>query len=145
VLSAGTEKQTARQSVGASELARGMLLLPDMNTATSRDIKTLITFICVYCRQNHSAEAKVPAQLKETDLEALAGEPVVLCEACRKLLVHAVVKRIHCPMNPKPQCKHCPVHCYHPTYRAKIRDVMRFSGRWLVMRGRLHYLLHLLF
>jgi hypothetical protein len=48
-------------------------------------------------------------------------------------------------MNPKPMCKHCPNHCYHPTYRAKIREVMQFSGRKLLLGGRVDYLLHLLF
>ena len=50
-----------------------------------------------------------------------------------------------CPMSPKPSCKHCPSHCYHPTCRARIREVMKFSGRRLVMTGRLDLLFHVLF
>jgi len=41
-------------------------------------------------------------------------------------------------------CKHCPEHCYAPRYRAQIREVMRYSGPRLVLRGRLDYLWHLL-
>jgi hypothetical protein len=48
-------------------------------------------------------------------------------------------------MHPKPACKHCPAHCYHPTYRARIREVMKFSGRKMLLGGRLDYLFHLLF
>lgn len=40
------------------------------------------------------------------------------------------------------QCKHCPDHCYYPTYREQIRKVMAFSGRQMVVRGRLDYLDH---
>ena len=55
------------------------------------------------------------------------------------------MKRSRCPLDPKPACKHCPVHCYHPTYRQNIREVMRYSGRRLVLSGRLDMLYHLLF
>jgi hypothetical protein len=48
-------------------------------------------------------------------------------------------------MDPKPACKHCPSHCYHPDYRKRIREVMRYSGRNMVLGGRLDYLYHLLF
>jgi hypothetical protein len=48
-------------------------------------------------------------------------------------------------MDPKPMCKHCPSHCYRPSYRARIREVMKFSGRKMVLSGRLDFLLHLLF
>jgi hypothetical protein len=48
-------------------------------------------------------------------------------------------------MDPKPACKHCPQHCYAPRYRDEIREVMRYSGRKLVMSGRVDYLVHLLF
>ena len=83
--------------------------------------------------------------MKTHDVDAIARKPVVLCEECTKLLVHAFTKRTHCPMHPKPACKHCPSHCYHPTYRAKIRQVMKFSGKKMLLGGRLDYLFHLLF
>ena len=83
--------------------------------------------------------------LRTHDVTAIAGKNVVLCPECTKLLTHAFVKRTHCPMDPKPMCKHCPNHCYHPTYRQQIREVMKFSGRNMVFGGRLDYLFHLLF
>ncbi|HOW17472.1 MAG TPA: nitrous oxide-stimulated promoter family protein [Phycisphaerae bacterium] len=113
--------------------------------ALHRDLKTLAIFIDVYCEHRHVHAEKKRVALKTHDVEAIAGKPIVLCEACRKLLAHAFVKRSNCPMNPKPACKKCPNHCYHPSYRQRIREVMRFSGRRLVLSGRLDYLYHLLF
>jgi len=110
-----------------------------------KDLKVLATFIGVYCKHRHGDAPKTPVQMKTHDVQAIAGKPVVLCAPCSKLLAHAFVKRSHCPHSPKPACKDCPSHCYHPDYRAQIRQVMKYSGRRLVMSGRLDYLLHLLF
>lgn len=112
----------------------------------NRDLKTLALFIRIYCENKHPDQPKSPARLHTHDLQAITGRASIeLCPACSKLLMHAFVKRSHCPMNPKPACKHCPSHCYHPTYRAQIREVMKYSGRRLLLSGRLDYLFHLLF
>ena len=110
-----------------------------------RDLKTLALFIDVYCRYKHADSERKPADLRTHDVAAIAGKTIVLCPECTKLLTHAFVKRTHCPMDPKPMCKHCPNHCYHPSYRAQIREVMKFSGRKMLLGGRLDYLFHLLF
>lgn len=110
-----------------------------------KDLKTLALFIRIYCEQRHPNADKQPVELKTHGVQAIAGRPVILCAECRKLLIHAFTKRSNCPMDPKPACKHCPNHCYHPTYRAQIREVMKYSGRKLLLSGRLDYLYHLLF
>ena len=110
-----------------------------------RDLKTLALFIDVYCRYKHANAERKMVCLRSHDVATIAGRTVVLCPECTKLLAHAFVKRTHCPMDPKPMCKHCPNHCYHPTYRQQIREVMKFSGRTMVFGGRLDYLFHLLF
>lgn len=110
-----------------------------------RDLKLLITFVAIRCRHEHQEEPKRALTLKTHDVAALAGRPVHLCAECGKLLAHALIKRTHCPYDPKPMCKKCPTHCYAPQHRAAMRAVMRFSGRKLVLSGRLDYLLHLLF
>ena len=110
-----------------------------------KDLRTLALFVLVYCRHRHAEAPKTAMALKSHDVEAIAGRPLPLCEECRKLLAHAVVKRSHCPMSPKPSCKHCPVHCYHPSYRQQIRQVMKYSGMKMLLSGRLDYLFHLLF
>ena len=100
-----------------------------MERKLRRDLKTLAQFVRVYCHKKHPDADKAAARLKTHDVEAIAGRPVELCAGCRKLLTHAFVKRSNCPMEPKPACKHCPEHCYHPTYRRQIREVMKYSGR----------------
>jgi predicted amidophosphoribosyltransferase len=118
---------------------------PPLGIDLQKDLKQLALFIQIYCRHQHAAADKRAVSLHTHDVRNIAGRDVVLCAACTKLLAHACVKRTHCPYDPKPMCKHCPTHCYHPTYRAQIRDVMKFSGRYLVCHGRLDYLWHLLF
>ena len=117
----------------------------EMPRELEKDLRTLALFIDLYCRYRHAGAEKGPPDLKTHDAEAIAGRARLLCEDCRQVLAHAFVKRSHCPMDPKPACKHCPAHCYHPTYRARIREVMKFSGRKMLLGGRLDYLFHLLF
>lgn len=110
-----------------------------------RDLKTLALFVGMYCQHHHTSAPRQPVDLKTHDVESIHGKTLELCEECTRLLAHAFVKRTVCPMNPKPECKHCPNHCYAPKYRAQIRQVMKSSGMRLMFTGRVHYLLHLLF
>ena len=109
-----------------------------------KDLHTLARFIEVYCKYWHKEEPRGDVSLKELDIISLMGRPLTLCEGCTKLLAHAVYKRSHCPLSPKPACKKCSQHCYHPLYRKQIREVMKFSGRKLLLSGRLDYLWHLI-
>jgi hypothetical protein len=130
-------------------LAEERPIVDRSNTASpeslARDLKTLARFIEVHCTHKHPDAEKESVALPGFDMDRLAKPGLALCPDCRKLLAHAFVKRAHCPMHPKPACKHCPNHCYHPRYRAEIREVMKFSGRHLVLHGRVDYLAHLLF
>ena len=54
---------------------------------------------------------------------------------CQKLPRYCQVTYV--PLCPKPMCKKCVTHCYAPGYREKVRQVMRFSGMYLVKHGRL--------
>lgn len=112
--------------------------------ALRKDLRLLATFVRIYCRHQHDAP-KAPLRIDHPSMEALGGREVLLCGDCAKLLAHAFVKRTKCPYDPKPMCKKCPTHCYAPRYRAQIREVMKFSGRRLVLSGRLDYLVHLFF
>jgi len=110
-----------------------------------RDLRILARFIDIYCRHSHRTAARTPVELRNFDIRALHGGPLELCRECSRLLAHAFMKRVSCPYDPKPACKKCPTHCYAPGYRERVREVMRYSGRRLVLSGRLDYLLHLLF
>ncbi|HBA87312.1 MAG TPA: nitrous oxide-stimulated promoter family protein [Geobacter sp.] len=92
-----------------------------------KDIKVLATFIAVYCRGKH---------------QSAKGE---LCPDCAELLRYATMKREKCPLDPKPSCKHCRVHCYGKAQRATIREVMAYSGKHLLLRGRLDLVWHYFF
>lgn len=111
----------------------------------ARDLVTLARFIRTYCDGKHTDRTRQPVVLKFCDVEALLGKPLVLCEECSKLVAHAFVKRMHCPLDPKPACKYCPQHCYHPVYRQGIREVMRYTGWRMISRGRLDLLWHFIF
>ncbi|MCF0192990.1 MAG: nitrous oxide-stimulated promoter family protein [Prevotella sp.] len=53
----------------------------------------------------------------------------MLCDECSALLEYAHARLSHCKFGDnKPTCKKCPVHCYKPEMREKIRNVMRWSG-----------------
>lgn len=108
-----------------------------------RDLRVLARFTAVYCHDRHQHVERSPVVLKTHDVPTIYGKELRLCEECRKLLAHSFVKRALCPLDPKPACKQCPAHCYAPKYRARIRDVMKYSGRKLVLRGRLDYLFRL--
>ena len=127
-----------------------VVLAPSVVTEVSdrllkRDLRMLVRFVSIYCRKRHGTAPKAPARIKSFDVSGLADQEIDLCPSCVELLTHALVKRAHCTMNPKPSCKHCPSHCYHPKYRKQIQEVMKFSGRHIVLTGRLDYLFHLLF
>lgn len=120
------------------------LAAPPTSPKLEHDLKTLVLFIETFCRNKHAGLERISVRMRTHDVAAVAGHPVELCPECAKLLMHAFVKRSHCPMNPKPQCKHCPNHCYDPKYRYQIRQVMKYSGIRLFLKGRVHYLAHLL-
>ncbi len=110
-----------------------------------QDLRVLARMIRVYCQDKHDGVERSRVRFKGHHIEPIVGSDVVLCPACGKLLMHALMKRSMCPLDPKPSCKNCTEHCYHPAYRERIRDVMKYSGRKLVLSGRIDYLLHLLF
>jgi len=63
-----------------------------------------------------------------------------LCPECAALIAYARRRLEHCPYDPKPKCKKCPTHCYKPEMRARVREIMKFSGMHFVKRGRVDWL-----
>ncbi len=110
----------------------------------AKDLKVLGKFVECYCNHHHHASPRKPFVMQALDLSATKLGHRLVCADCRRLLSHAVTKRARCPLDPKPSCRVCPVHCYSPENREKIRAVMKFSGRHLILRGHLHLLLHFL-
>jgi hypothetical protein len=109
-----------------------------------KDLKVLALFTEVYCRA-HRAEAEAAPVGSVAELSGLGLDRHRLCAGCRDFLTYAIARRIKCPLDPKPTCKHCHIHCYRPGHREQVREIMRFSGRHLILRGRLDLLWHYFF
>ncbi len=109
-----------------------------------KDLHLLALFIDCWCNAQHDAALRQPIA-SDVALAPLAPHDYRLCPECRDLLAYAIARRRACPLNPKPVCKDCPIHCYKAEQRAKIRNIMRFSGRHLILRGRLDLLWHYFF
>ncbi len=124
-------------------LRPGTKAKPNNPKLLRKDLRTLALFIRIYCQAQHEGRSLV--DIRGFDLKEITGKSLELCPECTKLLHHAFVKRQHCPYDPKPACKDCPSHCYAKSYRQQIREVMRFSGRKLLLSGRLDYIFHLIF
>jgi len=115
-----------------------------LNPKKEKDLKILKSFVSIYCREKHKAQAKSDFSVKDERLRRVMGnngdEP--LCSDCQKLLSHGMAKLLLCTQDPKPMCKSCRIQCYAPGYRERIREVMKFSGLYLVKHGRLDLIMH---
>jgi hypothetical protein len=118
-------------------------MITTMETMTKRqkkDISLLARFVRLYCAGHHPATGR-----RDVPLPAAQGT-VPLCSECALLMEYAVSKRLSCPLEgEKPSCRRCRIHCYGDRERKKIRTVMAWSGKRMIMSGRLGYLWHYLF
>lgn len=57
-----------------------------------------------------------------------------LCDKCQTLNDYAKLRSDLCPfMESKTFCASCKVHCYQNEMREQIKEVMRFSGKWMII------------
>lgn len=110
-----------------------------------KDLKVLALFTEVYCREHHREIPRAPFLPAAFGLPEMVPRRPRLCSECQEFLAYALGRRLRCPLDPKPACKHCTVHCYRPGHREKVREIMRFSGQHLIKRGRIDLLWHYLF
>ena len=67
-----------------------------------------------------------------------------LCPSCSELLEYAVVRLSRCRFgNGKSTCQKCPVHCYKPVMRDKMREVMRWAGPRMMLYHPVDAIRHL--
>ena len=109
-----------------------------------KDLKVLLQFTAVYCREKHDDDRSV-ITTDESQLQRLPLQKHPVCDECQDFLLYAFDRRLCCPLEERPVCKHCHVHCYEPRRRDKVREIMRFSGQYLIKRGRLDLLWHYFF
>ena len=58
-----------------------------------------------------------------------------LCADCRWLLDYATGRLQRCPFGEtKPTCAKCPIHCYQPQMRERVKAVMRYAGPRMIWR-----------
>jgi len=107
------------------------------------DIGTLMKFVEIFCRENHNGE-KATFSFKLYDLKEIAKRDLSLCPDCSKLLTYGLTMRLKCPHDPKPMCKKCETQCYKGDYKEKIKEIMKFSGMYMVKHGRVDLLYHYL-
>ena len=63
----------------------------------------------------------------------------------QELLDYARLRLGKCPYQEgKPTCANCPIHCYRPEMREKIRATMRYAGPRMLLRHPILAILHLL-
>ena len=91
-----------------------------------REARTVEAMIHRYCRDHHHPTT-------------------VPCEECGELLAYARKRLDHCHFQEgKTTCAKCPVHCYAPRQRDRIRTVMRYAGPRMLLSHPILALLHLL-
>jgi hypothetical protein len=81
-----------------------------------REERTIAVMVAMYCHDRHGVH----------------GE---LCAECDELLFYARRRLTACRFGDgKPTCAKCPVHCYKPAMRERVREVMRYSGPRMITR-----------
>jgi hypothetical protein len=75
-----------------------------------REKKTIEAMVRIYCRKHHKSQS-------------------TLCPECTELLDYAKLRLSKCPFQEnKTTCGKCPIHCYQPQMREKVKQVMRYAG-----------------
>lgn len=92
----------------------------------AREEKTVEAMIRIYCRDQHHVR-EVP------------------CSECHALLEYAGKRLSSCPFQAgKTPCARCPIHCYKPAMRERIRAVMRYAGPRMIFRHPILAIYHLM-
>lgn len=79
-----------------------------------KEIEVVTKMIQIYCKKKHKCNT--------------------VCDECQDLINYATLRTTRCPfMSNKTFCSNCRVHCYKNEYRVKIKEVMRFSGPWMLL------------
>lgn len=90
----------------------------------AREKRTVAVMVSMYCQTHHDTS---PA----------------LCGPCARLVEYAFCRLDQCPFGvKKTPCGQCPVHCYGPTMRTRIKDVMKYAGPRMIFRHPILALVH---
>ncbi len=96
-------------------------------TRLMREEETIRVMIGIYCHGNHGTKSQ-------------------LCPDCVELMSYAKARLAKCPFKKaKTTCAKCPVHCYKPTMRDRVKDVMRYAGPRMTTRHPILALFHFIY
>ncbi len=91
----------------------------------TREAKTMEVMVSIYCHDLH-------------------GTQNGFCDECTELVEYAHGRLDKCPYQEgKTTCASCPIHCYKPALRDRMRIVMRHSGPRMLWRHPIMTVLHL--
>lgn len=91
-----------------------------------REKRTIVKMIAMYCKAKHEPN----------------GE---LCQSCSALRQYALERVTRCKFGEaKPVCAKCPIHCYKPSMRQEIRNVMRYAGPRMLFSHPIAAIRHLI-
>ncbi|MDD4631140.1 MAG: nitrous oxide-stimulated promoter family protein [Proteiniphilum sp.] len=77
----------------------------------------------------NAEEKKVVTRMVSIYCRSVHGSSTQLCDKCSALLAYAHQRLERCPFGEeKPTCASCPIHCYKPEMRMKIKEIMRTAG-----------------
>ncbi len=67
------------------------------------------------------------------------------CRKCRELMEYAHKRLDSCRFGEnKGFCANCPIHCYKPDMRAKIKEVMKYSGPRMLFKNPAAVIKHII-
>ena len=90
----------------------------------ARELKTIEVMLAIACRDRH-------------------GMADGLCEECTALFAYAIRRLASCPYGAeKPTCANCQIHCYGPSQREQVREMMRYAGPRMMLRHPYLALMH---
>ncbi|MDO6620084.1 MULTISPECIES: nitrous oxide-stimulated promoter family protein [unclassified Shewanella] len=96
------------------------------------EFNTMNAMAKIYCRAHHQIALQT---------ENSQG----LCPDCIELLEYAETRLDRCPYGQqKPTCNKCPVHCYKPHMKQKVREIMIYSGPRMLLPHPIMAITHLL-
>lgn len=104
---------------------------PELARKREREAQMVSQMIALWCRGHHDGGRAAGAAGNDEGATRvkLGLRTITLCPECAELQKYAVARIERCPhMGTKTFCSACPSHCYRPTMREKIREVMRWSG-----------------
>ena len=68
-----------------------------------------------------------------------------LCTDCSELLEYAWAKLDRCKFgDSKPTCRKCPVHCYKPDMRKRMKIIMKWTGPRMIIHHPVEAVKHLI-